>query len=603
MKNRNLLLLAVGGILLSSFAAFYPTGAPAGVTGSPGDGSNCSSCHGTAATTTTGWITSNIPVAGYTPGQSYQITATNNMTGSGQYGFEVSPQNNAGTLLGTLTAGTNSKLVGSGKYVTHSSSSSTIKSWTFSWVAPAAGTGIVTFYGAFARNFTGATTLSTLAVAEQSAALPAPAGPITGLTSVCVSSTTSYSVAPISGATSYVWFVPTGASITAGQGTNTITANYGVSAVSGNVSVYGTNSAGNGVASSLAITVNGIPAQPAAINGSAIPCQGSSQTYSVTSAAGVTYNWTVPSGSSIAAGQGTNTITVSIGANSGNVQVTPTNSCGNGTARNLAITISSAPLQPSAITGSAVSCEASTHIYSITNVIGITYTWIVPAGWVITAGQGTNSITATSGAAGGNIEVTPSNLCGSGTTRVLAVTVDPLSGISATPAGPNQVNLATILTSQFTTTGTSNATSYLWELTPPQAGSIIGTGLIATVTWNGVYLGIAEIRVRALNSCGDGAWSAKKSIDVINITGIVVRDSNHGMTVYPSPSYGDFTVALNGMSEKTELRVLDLTGKELYKTIIPGNEATKVERSLVPGIYFIQVKDNSITRTQKLIVR
>ena len=169
MKRRNLLLSGAAAVivLLSSFAAFYPGGAPASVTGSPGDGANCAQCHGGTATTSAGWITSNIPAGGYIAGQTYQITATNSQTGSGKYGFEVSPQNASGTKLGTLAAGTNSQILSSGKYVTHTSASSSIKVWTFPWTAPVAGTGSVTFYGAFARGYPGATVLSTLVVLEQ----------------------------------------------------------------------------------------------------------------------------------------------------------------------------------------------------------------------------------------------------------------------------------------------------------------------------------------------------------------------------------------------------------------------------------------------------
>lgn len=123
-----------------------PTGAPAGKTGSPGDGSNCTSCHGGTASTVTGWITSTIPAEGYTPGQTYTITAT--PVGSGTKGFQISPQNTSGNLLGTLIAGANTQIVGSGKYITHTNK--TQSSWTFNWIAPAAGTGSVTFYGAFA---------------------------------------------------------------------------------------------------------------------------------------------------------------------------------------------------------------------------------------------------------------------------------------------------------------------------------------------------------------------------------------------------------------------------------------------------------------------
>lgn len=95
MKSKNLLLLIfiTSAFVLTSFVALYPTGAPPEKTGSPGDGSDCTQCHGGTAGNATGWITSNIPTDGYTPGQVYQITATNQISGTGKYGFEVSPQN------------------------------------------------------------------------------------------------------------------------------------------------------------------------------------------------------------------------------------------------------------------------------------------------------------------------------------------------------------------------------------------------------------------------------------------------------------------------------------------------------------------------------
>ncbi len=169
MKKSMLFLLPslVVVILLSAFSgqvAMYPEGAPAGYTGSPGDGQNCTHCHNGSASTVSNWITSDIPASGYLPGQMYNITVT--VSGSGTKGFEVSPQNLTGTLLGTLTAGAGNKLVGSGKYVTHSSASnSNPATWTFKWTAPPSGTGPVTFYGAFTVNEP-VTKLSTLTVNE-----------------------------------------------------------------------------------------------------------------------------------------------------------------------------------------------------------------------------------------------------------------------------------------------------------------------------------------------------------------------------------------------------------------------------------------------------
>lgn len=130
-------------------------GAPAGYCGDPANGfKTCTNCHsGPAASSQIGWITSNVPPTGYVPGNSYTVTATITRPGHIKYGFQVSPQNSSGTLLGTLSiisGGT--QLVGAGKYVTHTNSGvsgSGSKTWTFGWTAPVSGTGLVTFYGAF----------------------------------------------------------------------------------------------------------------------------------------------------------------------------------------------------------------------------------------------------------------------------------------------------------------------------------------------------------------------------------------------------------------------------------------------------------------------
>jgi hypothetical protein len=184
MKKRLLLV----GLFLSLWIAYQSitpagmvhsssAGAPAGRTGSPGDGSNCTGCHSGTAINQTGWITSNIPASGYTPGQTYQITGTATSSGRTKFGFQISPQNPSGQLLGTMAStSANTQLTGSNKYMTHTAAGNQggngSHTWTFNWTAPAAGTGDVTFYGAFNATNNSSTTagdiiyLSTLAVQE-----------------------------------------------------------------------------------------------------------------------------------------------------------------------------------------------------------------------------------------------------------------------------------------------------------------------------------------------------------------------------------------------------------------------------------------------------
>lgn len=137
-------------------ARSFSAGAPAGYCNAPSNGgSTCFTCHNTgpAPATIPGLITSDIPVGGYVPGTTYTITATVAGVGHNRFGFEISPQDNNGNLLGSMNdLGTETMFQQSGVYITHSTNSTLnmdSKSWQFEWTAPVAGTGNVTFYGAF----------------------------------------------------------------------------------------------------------------------------------------------------------------------------------------------------------------------------------------------------------------------------------------------------------------------------------------------------------------------------------------------------------------------------------------------------------------------
>lgn len=179
----SIFVMVIGSIFITEYsspAIGSTSGSPAGRTGSPGDGVSCagSGCHSGAATTQAGLITSNIPIEGYSPGQTYTITGTITASGKTKFGFQISPQNTTGNLKGSLilTNTSATQLVGSGKYVTHKSTGTSFPSgtatWSFDWTAPVAGSGALTFYGAFnASNNNGSSTgdaisLSSLAVIE-----------------------------------------------------------------------------------------------------------------------------------------------------------------------------------------------------------------------------------------------------------------------------------------------------------------------------------------------------------------------------------------------------------------------------------------------------
>ena len=212
-----------------------------------------------------------------------------------------------------------------------------------------------------------------------------------------------------------------------------------------NNKVYASSVGGSLLARSLDDFVT--PTIPVAISGSAAPCIGASLIYSVPVVAGVsTYTWQFPSGWVVTAGAITNSVTVSVGSTAGVILVTPSNAGGTGPAQFMVVTpTTNAPAQPSTITGSATPTEGSSQAYSVTNVSGVTYTWTFPSGWVQTAGGTTNSVTVTVGSGAGNIVVTPSTVCGDGTTRTLAVTPS---------GGSKTLNLVVLFEGMYAGSGT-----------------------------------------------------------------------------------------------------------------------------------------------------
>ncbi|HXB39738.1 MAG TPA: choice-of-anchor V domain-containing protein [Bacteroidia bacterium] len=134
------------------------SGPSAGYAGDPaGNGKTCNHafCHsGPVPVRQTGWIISNIPATGYMPDSIYTITATAFGPGHVRFGFEATAQNSIGSFLGTLIkTSSQTNLAGiNNAYITHNSTGTigtNLKSWTFNWKAPPAGSDTIIFYGAF----------------------------------------------------------------------------------------------------------------------------------------------------------------------------------------------------------------------------------------------------------------------------------------------------------------------------------------------------------------------------------------------------------------------------------------------------------------------
>ena len=383
---------------------------------------------------------------------------------------------------------------------------------TYTWTAPTgvtitAGQGtnsITTTWGATAVSGTvGVSVTNTCGTTPGSLSVTvgtAPTTPtITGSAAVCLNQTgVVYSITAQTGAT-YQWTAPTGVTITAGQGTNSITTTWSATAVSGNVGISLTNSCGTR-SGSLAVTVGTSPTTPSVTGSSSVCRNQTGVIYSVTAQAGVTYTWTAPTGVTITAGQGTNSITTTWGATavSGNVGISLTSSCGT-TPGSLAVTVGTSPTTPS-VSGSSSVCRNQTGvIYSVTAQAGVTYTWTAPTGVTITAGQGTNSITTTWGATAvsGTVVVSVTNTCGT-TPGSTSVTV------GTTPTTPTITGSAAVCLNQtgvvYSVTAQAGAT-YTWTV-PTGVTITAGQGTNSITTSWGATAVSGNLYVSVTNTCG-----------------------------------------------------------------------------------------------------
>jgi hypothetical protein len=166
-------------------------------------------------------------------------------------------------------------------------------------------------------------------------------GAITGSDQVCAGqANVVYAVEPIANATSYLWTLPAGAAITTGEGTNAVALSFADGAAGGPITVQGVNICGTGVSSNpIQVLVNSIPDMPSAIEGLNTPVSGTTQVYSVEPVEGVSYNWSYPADWTLVSGEGTGTITLTIGEQSGMISCTISNLCGEGPAQTMSVEV------------------------------------------------------------------------------------------------------------------------------------------------------------------------------------------------------------------------------------------------------------------------
>jgi len=439
---------------------------------------------------------------------------------------------------------------------------------------------------------------------------PAKPGPVMGPAISCGPAIHTYSILPVTNATSYNWTVSgTGVTIMSGQGTTTIQVSVPSTFGQGIVGVTAQNCLGVSAVSSMYIT--GYPQHSSPLFGPGYVCPNTNGVnYSISVIQGTAYyDWEVISGDMTIVSETNNTCVVDFpaGWTSGIIRVTTYNACG-GFSRDY--NLRSAPTQPLSITGpSSNLCNQTGVTYSISPVAAATgYTWTVPAGVTIVSNTGT-SIVVNFGPAftsSGNICVTADNACGQSVARCYNVTARPPQ--SGAIQGPFSVckSQSSVL---YTILSVPGASSYSWSITG--GPTLIAGDTSATVNFTTSTSSSATLTVNTQNSCGLG--SPTRLTILVNMgcreenSGMSKSDA-HKLSVFPNPSNGFVDMSIYAETDfKAQIEVMDILGSVLSRAEqnlnIGSNNLGMDLSHLAKGVYFVNVKmESGKTETVRLIL-
>ncbi|MCD4696359.1 MAG: T9SS type A sorting domain-containing protein [Bacteroidales bacterium] len=187
------------------------------------------------------------------------------------------------------------------------------------------------------------------------------------------------------------------------------------------------------------------------------------------------------------------------------------------------------------------------------------------------------------------------------------ITVVSAPQIPGTPTGDDEVCTNFILTSDYVTTGAMYSDSYVWEISPADAGIISGNSTTGTVEWTTNWEGTATIRVKGTNAeCGEGEFSEGFEVVCSICTGISEYGDEAGIRVYPNPSTGQFTVKFENNIGVSKVIVVNMLNEALFERFIKTENGNAVSFDLsnyAKGVYFVRIKTVNSQRVRKIVLR
>ena len=176
------------------------------------------------------------------------------------------------------------------------------------------------------------------------------------------------------------------------------------------------------------------------------------------------------------------------------------------------------------------------------------------------------------------------------------------------PEGPIYVDVYLTTTSEYTGTSVANANSYLWNISPEEAGIITGSELTGFVEWNSDYLGTAFISYKAVNDCGEGDFSEQLEVTVGNSVNIEEQEKQPNINIFPNPNTGQFNIYVD--TDKllnVDIKIFNMMGNLVYQknnlNINKRHVSTIDASSLSSGIYHLIIQNKNYSLNKKIIIQ
>ncbi len=141
----------------------------------------------------------------------------------------------------------------------------------------------------------------------------------------------------------------------------------------------------------------------------------------------------------------------------------------------------------------------------------------------------------------------------------LSINSSDCIGKATTPTGVTDLCLNSPDT-QYSINSTPNATSYQWNISPSNAGTVSGTDTIATINWSDNFSGVAKISATPIATCGQGIES-----DILTVS--ITKRPNK-----PNKPTGNSNICNNNSSTNT-YTTSTINGATSYQWYISPTES------------------------------